>query len=366
MTKILLLVLFVSITSQSFAQYQPKSDAIFEIPAANIKRKFLIELGRNDKMQIELTDIRDLARIRNIDSLVGMYLRDIYPLRDSLGEGVFSRRIDYIVDTSIHKKIRIQRFDPKPSYYAVHDGEVALLRLEQDTICIMGRERGKVKAGIFGSYDDFNYYRVSFYLNKLQNLQLYVDGKLNEKVAILERELNSVWGNKEPSGVYLKKDPDITAPYLRGYSELNRTYSLRIGLGLQNYKNYFVPSISGGFMLSRTNNIVRQRVGLQYENHFYFSRTGGGKLETFKNDFVTVMYERRIMLENPNGSTRLSRSLSFSYLTRRSGDYFEKHTMRIGVGGYAPWGGSLRVEPAFYFVNFLKRVTPSLRVIQYF
>ena len=360
-------MLILSITTESYAQYAAQSESVFEMPATKINRKFLIELGRSDKMQIELTDINGLNYVSNVDSLVALFLKDIKPLRDSLTEGIFSRRIDYIVDTTSQVKIRIQKFNPTSSHFVVIDGNASLLKLEQDTISIMGKVKSRIRSGVFGYYNGYSYYRISFFLNNLNDLALYVDGKMNEKVKTLLENVNTVWAFKEPAGVYLKKDPDISAPNLRGLLGVSKSFSLRLAVNIQNYKNYFVPSSSYGFVFMKSNSLVRHKFGMQFENHFQFARTDSGKLNTYVNDFLTILYEREnVMTGDLKGYTKISPAISIGYLIRRKGDFYEKNTFKLGLGRYAPFGGSLRIEPAFYFNNLFKGITPSLRITQYF
>ena len=355
------------ITSSSFAQYQPNSEDVFEVPAFKIHRRFLIQLDRNDKMQIELTDINGLAYVRNIDSLVALFLKDIKPLKDSLKEGIFSRRIDYIIDTSIYKKIRIQKFNPVSSHFAIINGKTSLLKLEQDTITFIGKVKTKIRDGIFGYYRDYSYYRISFFLNNLNDLAKYVGGTMNDKVKFLEANVNSRWAWRDPSGVYLEKDKDISSAYLRGLTQKSQSFFLRVALNIQNYKNYFVPSASYGFMFVKFNNNVKNKFGLQFENHFRFSKSDSGNNKTYVNDLLTFIYEREnIMTGDLNGFTKLSPTLSLGYLIKRKGEFYAKNTFKLGVGRYLPFGGSLRIEPVFYFNNFFKGLTPSLRITQYF
>ncbi|MEO6671136.1 MAG: hypothetical protein ABIN36_16760 [Ferruginibacter sp.] len=367
MKRLFFLVLVISITSDSYAQYQPNSEDVFEVPVAKIKRKFLIELARHDKMQIELTDIKGLQYVRNVDSLVALFLRDLRPLKDSLKEGIFSRRIDYIVDTSSTKKIRIQKFYPSGSHFVVINGKTSLLKLEQDTITIMGKVKTKLKGGMFGYYEGYSYYRISFFLNNLNDLTSYVDGRMNEKVKFLEKNVNTIWAYKAPAGVYLKKDPDISAAAFRGLPEKSQSFAFRVGLNIQNYRNYFVPSASYGFVFIKPNNIVRHKFGLQYESHFRFSERDSASSKLYVNGFITFLYEREnIMTGDLNGFARLTPIFSFGYLIRRQGDFYEKNTFKIGLGRYAPFSGKLQIEPVFYCDNVLKRISPSLRVTQYF
>ena len=103
------------------------------------------------------------------------------------------------------------------------------------------------------------------------------------------------------------------------------------------------------------------------ENHFRFDTNDSGNLDTYINDFLTLIYEREnIMTGNLNGVTRLSPALSLGYLIRKSGDLYEENTFKLGLGRYAAFAGSLRIEPTFYFHDFFKEFSPSLRVTQYF
>ena len=292
MKQLFFMMLIISISTESYAQYKPYSENLFEIPASKINRRFLIELGRGDKMQIELTDISGLNYLRNVDSLVALFLRDIGPLKDSLAEGIFSRRIDYIVDTTSEKKIRIQKFNPAYSHFVVIQKKVSLLKLEQDTLSIMGKVKSKMKSRFSGYYTDYAYYRISFFLNNLNDLAFYIDGKMNEKVRTLQENVNTDWSFKKPDAVYLKKDPDISALHDRGYQLASKSILYRLAVNIQNYKNYFVPSASLGLVYMLNNSLVTHKFGIQYENHFQFAKTDSGKLKTYLNDFLTIIYER--------------------------------------------------------------------------
>ena len=82
-----LLMLVMSITGTAIAQQEPgvtNADKIFNIPAGYLKRSFTADLGKGNKMQIELTDFEDLDRFKNIDSLLRIFLQDMAALKDSL------------------------------------------------------------------------------------------------------------------------------------------------------------------------------------------------------------------------------------------------------------------------------------------
>src|SRR5688500_10993088 len=129
-----LLMLVASITGNIFGQdHTTKADKIFDLPSNFAARRFTVDLGKGNIMQIELNNMDDLERFANLDSILRVFLADMEPLKDSLGDELLSRRIDYTVDSMGRKRIRIQRFKPKGSTFLVREGDVAALKLEQDT-----------------------------------------------------------------------------------------------------------------------------------------------------------------------------------------------------------------------------------------
>jgi len=98
------LMLLISITANLCAQSN-KEDKAFEVPSnIIINRRFNIDLGKENKLRIELTGITDLSRIANMDSLIRLFLQDIASLKDSLSDPFTSKRIDYVTDAQNRKK----------------------------------------------------------------------------------------------------------------------------------------------------------------------------------------------------------------------------------------------------------------------
>ena len=105
------LMLFISILPDLCAQSKSKEDKAFEVPEnIIINRRFYIDLEKGNKLTIEVTDITDLQRIANIDSLLKVFASDLTPLRDSLSDPLSSKRIDYVTDAQGRKKIRILKY----------------------------------------------------------------------------------------------------------------------------------------------------------------------------------------------------------------------------------------------------------------
>ncbi len=362
MKKLFIYLVLLCTTGNLFAQQSGNAAKTFEVPENRITRRFTFNLEKGGKMQVDLTYLKDLSLIRNIDSIIRDFLRDMEPLRDSLGSKLSSRRIDYVFDTSSLKKVRIQVFPPRGSNFLVSNSDAALLKLEQDTIHLVMQLEEKPGSG--KGYT--RYCRVSFFLNELVNISSYMDGQLNEKISILQANMNKPWSQTNDRQVYLKGYPDITAPGTKGSTHGGTVLSYRLSVDAQNYKNYFVPSFTYGLAISSGANLVRREFVLSSENHFMFSKNSAGKLETFRNTFLSVSYGVGGKLFFGSNGAVLQPLITAGFLARRRGEFFEKNTVKIGVGRFNFGGGSTKIDPGFYFNDFFKSMTPALRVVQHF
>jgi hypothetical protein len=115
------------------------------------------------------------------------------PLKDSLGDELLSRRIDYTIDSMGRKKIRIQQFSPKGSTFLVREGDVAALKLEQDTINIIGTVFYTAKYTLRKAFPETRNYRIRFFINDLSELKSYLNGNLNQKIKAIQENIGSHW-----------------------------------------------------------------------------------------------------------------------------------------------------------------------------
>ena len=366
-----LLMLLTGITAELCAQSNNKSDKTFEVPANIIfNRRFMVNLDKGNKMQIELSDITDLDRLTNIDSLLQVFLTDITPLKDSLADPLSSKRIDYVTDAQGRKKIRFQQFPPKGASFLLNKGELAALRTEQDTIHIIGVLMNPPTPREKISRKNPRYYHFTFYLNDMNELTSYMKGILAEKITTIRTNVNGKWPVILGTGSrYLKKDSDITADRRKGFtpSAMGDFVTLYFTVNVQNYKNYFVPSFSLGTRLTLTNRdrSFKWEPGLLWEPHFIFAQDNRNKLHRYRNDFLTLIYAQGGTRDHdPRKDFSFSAVLSLGYLIYRQGDYFEKNTFRFGAGKLQLL--KTTIEPSIYFSNFFKGVTPGIRISQSF
>lgn len=365
----LLWTLLTGVSVNLCAQSTAKADEAFEVPGNIVfTRKFDLDLGSGNKMLLELTDITDLDKVGNIDSLLRIFLNDIAVLKDSLADPLTSKRIDYITDAQNRKKFRLQQFEPKGSSYLINKGETVVLRTMQDTINITGIVTDAPKPTTKISLKNPRYYHFAFYLNSIDELGDYMQGILAYKIATIRTEVYNKWSPLPGTGSwYLNKDSTITAGKRGGYISGSSHDQLSgfISVNMQNYKNYFVPSVSAGLKLSIVNRdrTYKWEPTIVWEPNFLFAKDSSGKLQTYRNDFLTLMYEQG-GIKDHNSTKGFSYSTAFSlgYLINRKGDFFDKNTFRLGAGKIQFHKTS--IEPIIYFNNFFKGVTPGIRIMQ--
>jgi len=364
----MLLMLLTSIMAELCAQN--KSGQSFEVPGYIVfNRRFYINLDNGNHMKIELSDISDLEKLKNIDSLLQVFITDISGLKDSLADPLTSKRIDYIIDADNRKKIRLQQFQPKGNAYLLaQQGELASLRTEQDTIHIIGIITNPPKAVEKISRTHPRYYHFTFYLNKFSELTDYMGGTLTQKIKELQTSANEKWPLVLGSGWhYLKSDKTITADQRKGFVGPGDFLALQATINLQNYKNYFTPSFSLGAVLTYANRdrTFKWEPGLFWEPHFFFAKDAQDKLHTYRNDFLNLVYSQGGVTDHdPRKDFSFSAVFSIGYLIHREGEYVDRNTFRLGAGKIKMF--KTTIEPAIYFNNFFRGVTPSIKISQRF
>ena len=280
------MVLIISITVNLYGQKKAEVN-IFELPPDKISRIFFIELDKGNKIRFELTDPEDLQTIYNIDSVLQVFIQDIEPLKDSLANELLSKRIDYIIDATGKNKIRIQQFAPVGSTYLVNRGDIAALKLAQDTINIISKTKDNIKRMSNKNTAHFHYYRISIFLNNLNDLTRYMGGQLQNQITEVQQKAATKWVSGKDGMMHLKTDPLISSNTAHGQVAGSNDYlNLRLTSDIQNYKNYFVPSLSFGVAIITNRNSIKREFSLMSEWHFSFAKNDQGKLQTFRNTFL--------------------------------------------------------------------------------
>jgi hypothetical protein len=105
--------------------------------------------------------------------------------------------------------------------------------------------------------------------------------------------------------------------------------------------------------------------GLLWEPYFFFGKDSQNKLHTYRNDFLTLVYgQGGITDHDPRKDFSFSAVFSIGYLIHREGEYIDKNTFHLGAGKIKMF--KTTIEPAMYFNNFFRGVTPGIRISQRF
>jgi hypothetical protein len=356
MKKIIVLMLSISIAGKLCAQEEPeatKTSKTFEMDSRLVISKYFIALSKGNKIQVEVNKVADLQKLPNMDTLLQVYLRDMKAFKDSLADELAVKRIDYLFDAATGNKVRIQIFKQKASSFLVKNGDVAALKLVQDTINILipiqytppAYERNK------SITTATRYCQVSFFINQATDISNYTDGSLHEKITRLK--VNDIAERISP--VRNERSPALAFPH--DYIELHA------GIAAQNYKNYFAPSFALSADVYINPDRFRYQVGLSWEPLFFFAKNTKGNLQTYRNDFVTLRLGREPVMDRwKTGGPYFNffQHLSIGYLIGPRENFFDNHTFRLGTGAIK-WNG-LKLEPIFYFQDLFKNVTPGLRL----
>jgi hypothetical protein len=353
-----LLGLLLSIAGTLCAQKNDNpvtEDQLFDPPAYSFTVIYKIRLGNKNMLQIQLANGYDIRSFRNIDSLLTAFLDDIKAFRDSLADPLTVKHIDYLIDSAGKKKLRIRQYRPAATSFLLDGPEPAILRAYQDSINILlvspaGSFPGRTIRGL-------HYDRLSFYVNHFDELgTLDVAGLKNEIVTIISHQTIKPGAFNRPTNYIVNDSVIKTNLPERMHDQL----ALSASGAVENYKNFFTPSA----VVRATADLHRGRneylLGVSWEPLFFFSAASNGHLETYRNDLIVLNYEHNHPGSDPKPAFGLDPAFSLGYVIGRQGNYFTQPSFRLTYG--AGKAGPLRIEPALFFNNFFKGVTPGLRV----
>src|SRR5204862_3165120 len=132
-------------------------------------------------------DINDLARMYNVDSILEIFVKDLDLVKDSLQNPLTSKRIDYMLGEDGINKIRFIQREPLSSSFIVKQSELASLRIDQDTVIIIGTIPNPPVTHEKITLNLQRYYRISLFLNSIDELKGLMDGKNTIKMKTLQK-----------------------------------------------------------------------------------------------------------------------------------------------------------------------------------
>ena len=346
---------------QCSAQNAPVN--IYEVSPYLIGKKFEVDLGKGKKMFIELSKLSLLSNIKNLDSIVDQFLINVIPLKDSFADQKIQYKIDYLMMDEEKAALKLTKYAPGYDEYMLSGGEVSKLRTKQDSILIFGKiEKEGSKFRTIESR--FDYYRVTFVLNQLNDLEML--DSLNNHIEQVGLSAYGKWNYTSDKKYVSKKYNNVYAGGDKGGVGNSGFIYGEMSVGLQNYGERLLGSFRSSIGVIIRSNGVEHKIGTYTEAPLVFAKEYGD-LEAsdrfFKNSFFGIEY----YFKNASSgySSVRSKNLVFPYLTvgylfRRDGNYFEKNTFQVGISKFFFLDNTLSVEPVF-FIN-KKYIAPSIKL----
>ncbi len=383
MKKLIIVCLLAGTVTSLFAQTggwtyyagMSKSDQIFNPVNTNwLRHRFIVDLEKGNRVDIQVANKAQFLSLLNMDSIFQKVASDLKPLKDSLSSELHNKRIDYTTDLAGNTKIRTRIYDRSSSHYVIQKGELAALKVEQDTLVISGfiKQEKAERISFRGIYNTFPY-RITLLLNNYEQLSNYLNGNLN----IILEQIRSEWNS------YSKWTPEKNWKY-NLYGSYNNTqnpsmnqrirniwnrnqyrssFAPYVHIAAQGINGRFSPSVAIGVELINSFNYIENHFQLYWEPYFFFDKTIAGKNKLFRNDFVSFQHTSTTFTDNEKNKVRFSQIFSAGYLVHRSGNYLEKNTFKFGVPGLQYQ--FLFLHPEFVFNDLLKNFHPSLKLMLY-
>jgi len=135
-----------------------------------------------------------------------------------------------------------------------------------------------------------------------------------------------------------------------------------IQVNMGNYKNYFAPSFSLGLGLSFKREESTRKFMFMWQPLFLFGTNAQGHMQTYRNEFVLINIFRDWNKPHPVYYINFDPSISFGFMVRRDGDFFQKNSYFLGIGHVNLFKHAIELQPGMYFHDLFKEATPSIRL----
>ncbi|MCE3282131.1 MAG: hypothetical protein K0Q66_868 [Chitinophagaceae bacterium] len=357
----------------------PVSEWLFNSPSPHSTRvHFDFELGKGNKLAIEMTQLGQLNHLPSVDSILFQVKRALGPLKDSFKADGIVRRIDYVATHGQPPKIRIVNHTERPKSYSYVEGELVQLKTDSDTVRIVlhvatgEMMRVRTQTGT-KEWPGLHPFVMTLALNNIADINSLPDSTLSKAVNMILAQATKYLqpGAKKPNrNAYFYAHFDMLTgkmqPIKERYEHHTRNvFEPTIQMGLQYGRGDFIPSVGLGiqYIHGYEPSFGNSHLRLFWEPHFIFSRNTTNKLVTQRNDFITMQYTQM-----PSGKERRELytigNITLGYLALRRGDFFEKHTFKMGLPMLAY--GNLLFEPQYFFDRGFRHFSPSVKFTMLF
>jgi hypothetical protein len=340
---------------------KPVSQSVFS-PTDPGKQQcnFFVWLPNKNRIWFDLVWANDLSLLPDIDSLIALTADLLEPMVDSFLADGLVRRVE--VDATQNPALfRVISHTSKPVSYSKIDGEMVQVKMDQDTIRIkVIQNKGSASF-------------INLLVNNVADIKSFPANAGSRSLDIIKKAVGRNYPlpiKNNPRHAYyavfnLEAD-ELVSPdgknfhAIRSGSDYLEITLLKPSLLYARGTAFTAFSFGASVNYFKTRGAAGSRLGIGafWEPQFAFRNDSSGKIQSTRNDFLTLRFEETP--NKPNGNFEILSTFSVSYLIRRSGNYFEKNTFRLGLPGIS--SGKLYMEPELFFNDFLKNVSPGIRL----
>lgn len=333
---------------------QTKTQSNFN--ASYINHRHIVTLEKGNKMIVEMFNIKDYDVLNDVGGVLRSFREHLKPLADSL-ETVPSGhvRIDYSYSTAAaYRKIRIKKYTPDGDLFLTNEGEVARLKVEQDTVRILVEKKAYYAyEGV--EYKNYRPVQLTLVLNNYTDIDGLIDNKATlqhfiDTMAKVATPKYKVWPQNYKTTINFHPYPNAPERFAGEYRFIffdgilsdeyshiawvskyvsPRTFGFvaDIGTGLTGSK--LTPMAEAGIEWRRRS----QRGGdmlmikTSVTPYFIFDKRPNGKIELYDNWFVTA--EAGMLTREENNAYIFKRkTIGAGYLVKANGNYLTGTTLK--------------------------------------
>jgi hypothetical protein len=348
------------------------SELIFNFPKPGKTRVVFnfYNVQKSTRVLLELTNIKQLNNLPNLDSMLTIVKNDLRYLSDSLKQDAIVRRVDYVMG-GIKPQIKITNHANNSSTYTINNNELADLKVGQDTLRIKHSTTNGTDITFNAdkvNIQKFEPFFVTITTNNLNDIHTLPENALLDCLNRLKQEVTPEYVNKADaksrySAYFNMTTNKMFSPsklkYIKYYSSQRPELEPNIYNSLQYVNGSFVPSLAVGLRYTFGNrDLSKQHIYAMWEPYFFFRRDVNNSLITERNEFITLRY---IETENnKNKGFDFVSNVSLGYLVKQRGDWFAPNTIKLGLPGVR--SGWLQLETELFFTGLFKGVSPSLKL----
>jgi hypothetical protein len=352
------------------------TESLFDNPLpGKSNAQFTFYLTNRKRIMLELEYISQLERLPDIDSMLKTLSSLLLPLKDSLKADAMVRRVDVVLTNGI-PKIRIISHPEFSNSYTVKDNELMQLKINQDTIRLIGMSSSRATWTVTGAdgvknvRDRYGSFAVTLVLNNIEDLATLEPDAMAKCLAILKPKVDRFYKrdglNSPPysyrAGFYLptgKMFSPFNISYIPTYQTGREPFTGVLGFSMVGVRGSIVPSMQAGFEFNTSNNYFTSSYRIYLEGQYFFSRDAANKLTIDPNTFAVLQFTQNEKRSNPNTLSFVG-NITLGYLVRRTGNWYEPNTFKFGLPILK--NRHLSIEPQLVFDGWFKHVTPSIKL----